>query len=445
MDQLRLAPAQHARGEIHLPGSKSLTNRALLLAALAEGTTTLTNVLASDDAQRMLDALAALGVPLQVEQDGTRVQIQGVGGPLRQPGTTDAALGDPDHAPLHLFLGNAGTAYRPLTAVLAAGRGRFELAGEPRMYERPIKDLVDALLPMGADIRYLRNDGFPPVAIAAGPGLGALQGGEVLVRGDVSSQYLTSHLMAAPLAAEGLTIRVDGTLVSKPYISITLATMASFGVQVQASDDYSEFQIEPATYRSPGSFLVEGDASSATYFLAAAAIAGGPVRVRGIARNSVQGDVRFAQVLAQMGADITYGDDWIEARQGGSNRLRAIDVDLNDIPDAAMTIAAAALFADGTTTIRNIWNWRDKEPDRIAAMATELRKLGALVVEGEASIAITPPDVLTPATIDTYDDHRMAMPMSLACLGRKEITINDPGCVAKTFPDFFERLQQVLS
>jgi 3-phosphoshikimate 1-carboxyvinyltransferase len=336
-------------------------------------------------------------------------------------------------------MGNAGTAIRPLTAALAVIGGDFTLHGVQRMHERPIGDLVDALNAVGAQIEYTGNAGYPPLRIRRGH----IHANRMSVRGNVSSQFLTALLMSAPLMAKThpVTIEVEGELISKPYIEITLNLMRRFGVTVE-QDGWSIFTVQPGQkYRSPGSIHVEGDASSASYFLAAGAIAGGPVRVEGVGRDSIQGDVRFADALEQMGVTIVKGDTWIEARSNGV--LKAIDADFNHIPDAAMTIAVAALYADGTSTLRNIASWRVKETDRLAAMATELRKVGATVEEGPDYLRVTPPERLQPATIDTYDDHRMAMCFSLASLDGKArrgnaMRINDPKCVAKTFPDYFE-------
>lgn len=421
MHSLTLPHLKHARGEVTIPGSKSLSNRILLLAALAEGTTTISNLLVSDDIRHMLTALASLGVDYRLSDDGTRCELTGLGGPL--------ARGQD----LSLFLGNAGTAMRPLTAALCVGEGRFEMTGEPRMAERPIGDLIDALQSLGARVEYLGQAGYPPLRIQARP----LAGGTVSIDGSISSQFLTALLMAAPLLHDDLTVQVSGELVSKPYIEITLNVMRQFGVDV-SHDNHRSFHIAGGQrYRSPGEIQVEGDASSASYFLAAGAIGGGPVRVHGTGTASVQGDARFAEVLEQMGARVTWNEHWIEVSNRGP--LRAVDVDLNHIPDAAMTIATTALFAEGTTRIRNIYNWRVKETDRLSAMATELRKLGAEVEEGEDFIAVTPPIQMRSAAIDTYNDHRIAMCFSLAAFGDADITINDPGCTSKTFPDYFER------
>ncbi|MEX3933000.1 3-phosphoshikimate 1-carboxyvinyltransferase [Paraburkholderia phymatum] len=427
MEHLDLGPFSRASGTVRLPGSKSISNRVLLLAALAEGETTITNLLDSDDTRVMLDALEKLGVKLKRDDDtcvvtGTR-------------GALPAARAD-------LFLGNAGTAVRPLTAALAVNGGDYRIHGVPRMHERPIRDLVDGLRQIGAKIDYEENEGFPPLRIR--PAQIAVDA-PIRVRGDVSSQFLTALLMALPLVrtASGETVvEVAGELISKPYIEITIALMARFGIKVERLG-WERFTIPNGVrYQSPGKIMVEGDASSASYFLAAGALGGGPLRVEGVGRASIQGDVGFATALTKMGANVTMGDDWIEVRGVGNDhgKLDPVDMDFNLIPDAAMTIAVAALFADGTSTLRNIASWRVKETDRIAAMATELRKVGATVQEGEDFLVVTPPEKLTPsAAIDTYDDHRMAMCFSLVSLGGVPVRINDPKCVGKTFPDYFER------
>ena len=424
MDNLTLEPINAVAGEVQIPGSKSLSNRILLLAALAQGTTRITNLLDSDDVRHMLTALNEMGVEYSLSDDKQTCTLTGLAGSL---GTASKAL----------FLGNAGTAMRPLCAALCLGNDVYELTGEPRMYERPIGDLVDALRQLGADITYLGDDGYPPLRIRSQ----GLRGGEVSIKGNISSQFLTALLMTAPLASDDLTIKVDGELVSKPYIDITLHTMKLFGVNVQ-NDNYQQFVIKSGqTYQSPGEIMVEGDASSASYFLAAGAIKGGTVRVYGVGSDSVQGDKRFAEVLEAMGAQVTYGPTYIEVT--GTGDLKAVDMDMNHIPDAAMTIATTALFAEGTTAIRNIYNWRVKETDRLSAMATELRKVGASVVEGEDFIEVTPPAKLTHAAIDTYDDHRMAMCFSLVALSDTPVTINDPGCTRKTFPEYFELFKSI--
>ncbi|HEX5337090.1 MAG TPA: bifunctional 3-phosphoshikimate 1-carboxyvinyltransferase/cytidylate kinase [Gallionella sp.] len=422
---LDLPPLLSARGTVMLPGSKSISNRVLLLAALSDGVTEVRDVLLSDDTERMLDGLRKLGVG--VEQLEAHVfRVTGCGG--------DFPVKDAE-----LFLGNAGTAFRPLTAALALSGGHYKLSGVARMHERPIGDLVDALQALGANIDYLGNDGFPPLEIFPATLSGV---GRVSVRGDVSSQFLTALLMALPLLDSEVTVEVVGELISKPYIEITLAMMSRFGVPVQR-DGWRSFTVAAGSrYKSPSTVYVEGDASSASYFLAAGAIGGGPLRIEGVGSDSIQGDVRFADALAQMGAQIAQGPNWMEARAPEGGRLKAIDLDCNHIPDAAMTLAVAALFADGTTTLRNIASWRVKETDRIAAMATELRKVGATVEEGADFIRISPPNsksqIQNPAAgIDTYDDHRMAMCFSLAAFGAEGMRINDPKCVAKTFPEYF--------
>ncbi len=427
MDHLDLPPLLGACGSVRLPGSKSISNRTLLLAALASGTTEIRDLLASDDTARMLAALSALGVTWTRHGDSDDYRVEGAGGPFR----VKAA---------ELFLGNAGTAVRPLTAALAVSGGEYRIAGVARMHERPIGDLVDGLRQIGADVRYLGNEGFPPLHILPAP---IRAGGVVRVRGDVSSQFLTALLMALPLAGVETTVEVVGELISKPYIAITLDLMARFGVEIQR-EGWQRFTVPGGCrYRSPGTVFVEGDASSASYFLAAGAIGGGPVRVEGVGRTSIQGDVRFAEALERLGARIEFGDNWIEARAPADGRLRAFDLDLNHIPDAAMTLAVAALFADGPCALRNIASWRVKETDRLAAMATELRKVGAQVEEGADHLVVVPPDRLVPAAIDTYDDHRMAMCFSLVSLGGCRVRINDPNCVNKTFPGYFDAFARV--
>jgi 3-phosphoshikimate 1-carboxyvinyltransferase len=431
LDALDLAPIRAARGELRLPGSKSVSIRALLLASLAEGETRLTGLLDSDDTRVMREALRACGVSL-IDEGSAGLRVRGAARfPLREA---------------ELFVGNSGLSIRTLVAVLAFMDGRYRLSGVPRMHERPIGDLVDALQPLGARIAYLQQQGFPPLLIE--PALPRVAQ-PVRVRGDASSQFLTGILQAAPLLARerDLLIEVEGELISRPYIDLSVALMRRFGVEVVCATDAAgapRFSVAAgARYRAPGTFAVEGDASSASYFLALGALTGGPVRVLGMGRASLQGDARFAEVMATMGAEVTQGEDWTEVRSPGlaaGFRPKAIDADFNHIPDAAMTAAVVALFADGPSLLRNIGSWRVKETDRIAAMATELAKLGAVVEAGPDFLRITPPRVLTPATIDTYDDHRMAMSFSLAACGGVAVRINDPGCVSKTFPDYFARL-----
>jgi len=433
VESLQLGPCSSAVGRVTLPGSKSISNRTLLLAALSTGETVVRNLLKSDDTAVMLTALNALGV--KVESIGADdYRIAGCSGSFPNRDAT-------------LFLGNAGTAFRPLTAALAlqSGAREYTLDGVPRMRERPIRDLVDGLRQLGAAISYAGDEGFPPLAIGTGARRAA---DRISVRGEVSSQFLSSLLMALPLLKQTVAVEVVGELISKPYVEITLNLMARFGVTV-IRDGWQRFMVSAdSAYVAPTELSVEGDASSASYFLAAGAIAGGPVRVIGVGRSSIQGDVKFVESLAAMGAVVTMGDDWIEASRPTRSRLRGIDADFNHIPDAAMTIAMLALFADGATTIRNIASWRVKETDRIAAMATELRKVGATVEEGPDYLKIVPPHAsrLTPqAQIDTYDDHRMAMCFSLVALGGVAVTINDPNCVAKTFPDYFRAFGSLLA
>ena len=425
MDYLDLAAVQYAKGTVQLPGSKSLSNRILLLAALAEGVTNVYGLLDSDDTRVMLEALEALGVNIERQGVSRNYRVNGIAGHFPQSAA-------------QLYLGNAGTAFRSLTAVLALSSGSYRLSGVARMHERPIGDLVDALRQLGAQIDYLQQEGYPPLQTAS-----CLPNDDacVSVKGTVSSQFLTGLLLAAPVTGRAITIQVEGELISRPYVDITLNLMQRFGVTV-TREGRQRFHIAAGlSYRSPGSITVEGDASSASYFLAAGVIGGGPVRVEGVGRTSIQGDIRFAEALAQMGAKIEYEEHAVIAAAG--SELHGIDADFNHIPDAAMTIAVVALFAKGETVLRNIASWRVKETDRIHAMATELRKVGATVEEGTDYLRITPPLKLLPASIDTYDDHRMAMCFSLASLGGTAIRINDPQCVNKTFPDYFSAFSAV--
>ena len=426
---LDLPRVRRAQGVMALPGSKSISNRVLLLAAIAEGETAITGLLDSDDTRVMLAALRQLGVAVSELAEG-RVTVRGVS---RFP--VDSA---------DLFMGNAGTAIRPLTAALALMGGDYRLSGVPRMHERPIGDLVDALKALGARIDYLGQPGYPPLHIGRGE---IATPAVTQVQGSVSSQFLTALLMAAPLQAgqsgQPVVIEVLGELISKPYIEITLNLMARFGVAVQR-DGWSRFTIAGgARYRSPGRIAVAGDASTASYFLALGAIGGGPLRVTGVGADSIQGDVKFADTLAAMGASVTYGDGWIEVtgvRVAEGGRLKAFDTDFNLIPDAAMTAAALALYADGPCRLRNIGSWRVKETDRIHAMQTELEKLGARVESGPDWLSVTPPAEggWRDAHIGTWDDHRMAMCFSLAAFGPAAVRILDPGCVSKTFPGYFD-------
>lgn len=429
MHTLTIGPYTHASGTVTLPGSKSISNRVLLLSALAHGITHVRGLLSADDTHVMLNALRSLGITMDQHDD--KVTMHGSGGKF--------IVKNAD-----LFMGNAGTAIRPLTAALALMGGSYTLHGVPRMHERPIGDLVDGLAMIGAQIIYTGTPGYPPLQIMPS----ALDVARpIQVRGDVSSQFLTALLLALPLVArQPITIEVVGELISKPYVAITLNLMHRYGVSV-TNHDWRSFVI-PANdghaYRSPGDVWIEGDASSASYFLAAGAIAGGPVRVTGVGRNSIQGDVAFVEALAQMGAEVSYGDDWIEVRQNGP--LHGITIDCLAIPDAAMTLAIAGLFAVGTTTLTGIASWRVKETDRIHAMATELRKVGATVTSGDDYISVTAPQPwqIAQEGIDTYDDHRMAMCFSLAAFGAHTIQINNPECVGKTFPDYFTEFGAIV-
>ena len=426
---LDIPPLTGAHGTVHLPGSKSISNRVLLLAALSHGKTVVHDLLASDDTAVMLAALKQMGC--SVEQAGQTAVIGGLGGKLV-------------NAQGKLFMGNAGTAMRPLTAALALMGGDFELSGVPRMHERPIGDLVDALRQLGCRIDYLGTDGFPPLHLQ--PGKLALDK-PISVRGDVSSQFLTALLMALPLVAErDIRLEVTGELISKPYIEITLNLLARFGIQVQREGWQSFIIPAGSRYQSPGEIHVEGDASSASYFVALGAIATGAnpghsIDIRGIGSASIQGDIRFVEAAQQMGAKVESSPNSLKVSRGAWP-LKAIDLDCNHIPDAAMTLAVMALYADGTTTLRNIASWRVKETDRIAAMACELRKLGAAVEEGADFIRVTPPVQWRSAAIHTYDDHRVAMCFSLAAFNPTGLPVRilDPKCVAKTFPDYFEAL-----
>ena len=439
MESLFLPRAQRALGRIRMPGSKSISNRTLLLAALARGDTILEGLLESDDTRVMREALQSLGVSIEPLGSSGRIRVGGLG-----PGN-----GFPVKS-AELFMGNSGTSARSLAAVLALSDGHYVLKGVPRMHERPIGDLVEALLPAGAQVDYLEKPGFPPLGI--GPRApGAFP--TLRVRGEVSSQFISALLMALPWAGGAARIEIEGELVSRPYVTLTLGLMKRFGVEVAHDEELRAFEI-PATagYVSPGSVAVEGDASSASYFLAAGAVGRGPVRVEGVGSASLQGDVRFVDVLTAMGAKIDIGPDWIES--SGKLPLSAFDLDMVHIPDAAMTAAVVALFTQGgPCTLRNIQSWRVKETDRITAMATELRKFGARVQEGANFLRIFPPvdflaprsSTVAPVSIDTYDDHRMAMCFSLAAFGPRPVKINDPDCVSKTFPDYFAAFERLVT
>ncbi|RUO27086.1 3-phosphoshikimate 1-carboxyvinyltransferase [Aliidiomarina minuta] len=418
---LALEYQSRAEGSVNLPGSKSIANRALLLAAMAQGETILQSVLDSDDTRHMRNALRKLGVNYteQHNAQGLEVRIQGRAGGFS---IADSA---------ELFLGNAGTAMRPLTAALAASQGIFRLTGEERMYERPIGPLVDALRLLGADINYLQEAGYPPLLIHGA----SLQGGRVSIDGSLSSQFVSALLMALPLANEDTVVELTGDLVSLPYIQLTLDLMSRFGIQVQQVDTRHFIVPGKSSYQSPGEFVVEGDASSASYFLAAGAIAGGTVTVKGTGLASLQGDKAFAEILEQMGAQVAWGQNHISVSRG---ELQGGHFDLNAIPDAAMTIATTALFAKGPTEIRNVYNWRLKETDRLHAMATELRKTGAEVTEYDDGLRIVPPAVIQRARVATYNDHRMAMCFSLLTFAPAGVEIEDAQCCDKTYPEFFQ-------
>jgi len=437
VESLFLPQAKHAEGRLRLPGSKSISNRTLLLAALSRGETTLTGVLDSDDTRVMRGALGALGVQVDELDGPENVRVHGIG----------SGRGFPVKR-AEIFLGNSGTSARSLAGALAMADGEYELKGVPRMHERPIGDLVEGLRPAGASVRYLGREGFPPLAISPRSRASSTT---LRVRGDVSSQFLSGILMALPWTGEGARIEIEGELISKPYVELTLGLMTKFGVKVER-EAWSAFVI-PASggYVSPGNLEVEGDASSASYFLAAGAIGGGPVRVEGVGRASAQGDVRFTEVLEAMGAKIEMGDNWIEA--SGGPPLHGFDMDMNLIPDAAMTAAVLALFSEEPCTLRNIASWRVKETDRISAMANELRKFGTRVQEGANFLRIFPSreflrprsSTVAPVMIDTYEDHRVAMSFSLAAFGPRPVRINDPKCVAKTFPRYFEEFEKLVS
>ena len=423
-DKLTLSPIRKISGIVNLPGSKSLSNRILLLSMLAEGQTEIQNLLDSDDIRRMVEALEKLGIKFEENRAENRISVSGTAGLIPVSEAT-------------LMLGNAGTAIRPLTAAMTLGHGRFVLDGVARMRERPIIDLVDGLSQLGANLRCLNGTDCPPVEVIAD----GLPGGKTRLSGAISSQYLTSILLVAPYAKSEVEIEITDKLVSVPYVEMTLRLMQRFGVEVNQKNAQI-FRIPRQQYQSPGRIFVEGDASSASYFLAGAAITKGTVTVKGCGTESIQGDARFAEVLEKMGAKVEWSPQQVKLT-GAS--LNGIDVDMNQMPDAAMTLAVAALFASGPTAIRNIYNWRVKETERLQAVSTELRKLGAVVEEGYDYLVIQPPEQIQTASIETYDDHRMAMAFSLAACGNSPVTINNPDCVSKTFPDYFEVLSGLCS
>ena len=439
LTELTLPAVTQARGVVSLPGSKSISNRVLLLAALCSGTTDIVGLLDSDDTRVMLQALSSLGIGVGRRKDGVLTVTSPGRFRIRQA---------------NLFLGNAGTAFRPLTAALAFAGGDYELSGVARMHERPIGDLVDALRSLGANIDYLGEPGYPPLRIRPAPA----EGDHISVQGSVSSQFLTALLLAAPTlvlrTGQDLRITVLGTLISKPYIDITTALMARFGVDVQRQTDAQGQLVfvvsKEARYQSPGIIHVEGDASSASYFMALGLIGQGPVSIEGAGADSIQGDMAFVDTIRQMGGAVRSEANRVEVTgvsvaQGA--RLKSFDADFNLIPDAAMTAAVLAIYADGPCTLRNIGSWRVKETDRIDAMVNELTKLGAKVDSGQDWLTVHPIEhgQWRAASIHTYDDHRMAMCFSLAAFGPVPVTIEDPGCVAKTFPEYFSVYQQVVS
>lgn len=435
--EIVLQPIKEISGTITLPGSKSLSNRILLLAALSEGTTVVDNLLDSEDIHYMIGALRTLGLHVEDNKQIKQAVVEGCGGKF--------PVSSESNNEVELFLGNAGTAMRPLTAavVAAGGNSSYILDGVPRMRERPIGDLVAGLKQMGADIDCILGTNCPPVRVV---GKGGLPGGKVKLSGSLSSQYLSALLMASPLALGDVEIEIIDKLISVPYAEMTIKLMEQFGVSVEHNDSWDRFLIRGGQkYKSPGDAFVEGDASSASYFLAGAAVTGGTITVKGCGTSSLQGDVRFAEVLEKMGAKVSWTEHSVTVSgpprdSSGCRFLQAIDINMNKMPDVAMTLAVVALFANGTTIIRDVASWRVKETERMIAICTELRKLGATVEEGPDYCVITPPEKLNVTSIDTYDDHRMAMAFSLAACADVPVTINDPGCTRKTFPDYFDVL-----
>jgi len=452
LEKLEVGPRATMSGRVRLPGSKSLTNRLLLLSILAEGETVLENVLDSDDIQAMLGAMRALGVTHEVEAEegvpgALRVKVVGCAG---APPALRRGSGKEAGAELALNLGNAGTAMRPLTAAVALGDTDtlVTLDGVPRMRERPIEDLVVAMKQLGVDCKCTLGTGCPPVAVRAS----GLRGGRCQLSGKISSQFLTAMLFAAPYASEDVEIEIIDTLVSVPYVEMTVKLMRRWGVNVEVGEGWGSFRIPAGQcYKSPGKAFVEGDASSASYFLAGATVTGSTMVVEGCGKDSLQGDVFFADTMGQMGAQVEWGDTWVKVTGPPKGELKGIDVNMNAMPDAAMTLAVAALFAEGQTAIRDVYNWRVKETERMVAIVTELTKLGATVEEGRDYCVITPPaggaqGILDNVAIDTYDDHRMAMAFALVALnGKKAVTINDPKCVAKTFPNYFVKFEETTT
>ena len=437
-ETLTITPIKSLDGTVTLPGSKSLSNRCLLLAALSDGKTRVDNLLDSDDIRYMLEALDQLKVPVEKHSQDS-VTVTGQNGPINSPKPEEVC---------ELFLGNAGTAMRPLAAALCMGKGKFVLDGVPRMRERPIADLIDGLQQLGADVTCVEETGCPPVTINAN----GLKGGKASISGKMSSQFLSSLLMASPVVDGDVSIAIKDELISAPYVALTIGLMKKFGVNVQVEGDMDgtpTFTIAASEkYVSPKSILVEGDASSASYFIAGAAITGGTVTVRGCGSESVQGDVAFADVMEKMGATVTWAPESITVTRDPNIKLKGVDVDCGKIPDAAMTLAVAALFAEGPTTIRNVYSWRLKETERMKAIVAECTKLGATVEEYRDYCVIHPPadnKINDNVLIETYDDHRMAMTFSLAACGGVNVIINDPGCTAKTFPTYFKMLESIAT
>ena len=422
-DSIEISPCGPIKGSIRPPGSKSITNRALVCAALANGTSQLTGALDSEDTHVMIESLHRLGILLEIDASRTHVSVAGCGG--RIPATN-----------AELEIANSGTTVRFLTALATLGDGTFRLDGVERMRERPIEDLLEALAQLGGDARSELGTGCPPVVVEAS----GLRGGTCRVRGNISSQYLSALLMVAPYAREQVQIDVEGELVSRPYIEMTLAVMRQFGAKVE-SNGLEQFLIPAPQFYESRSYAIEPDASAATYFLGAAAITGGSVTIEGLHKDSLQGDVAFADCLAQMGCAVEHSNDSITVTGG---KLRGIDVDMNAISDTVQTLAAVALFADGPTCVTGVAHNRYKETDRIGDLATELRRLGAEVEELDDGLRITPA-ALQPAQIETYDDHRMAMSLALVGLRQPGVVIKNPGCTAKTYPAYFDDLAMLAS
>ena len=427
MNEIKLKASQQVRGCIKLPGSKSITNRVLLMAALGTGVTKLIDPLRSEDTDQMINALIKLGVSVEeVNNDKKIIEIKGAEHNFPNKNT-------------NLFLGNSGTTFRPLAAVLAMMRGDYYLSGIERMHERPIKDLVDALEQMGSSIRYEQNHGYPPITINNS----SIEISEpIQIKGDISSQYLTALLIAGPISNNEFNIEVIGDLISKPYIDITLKLLKKFNIFYN-NDNWRLFSLKKdSVYRNPTKIFVEGDASSASYFFAAASLAGS-IEIKGVTKDSIQGDLKFLDIISKMGAKIEYKSDSIQVTKASG--LKGLEIDCVEIPDAAMTLSIMAVFADKPTKLKNIGSWRVKETDRILAMDNELTKMGVEVSTTHDSMTIFPQKQLNDnISIKTYNDHRIAMCFSLFCLKNLNITIQDPNCVNKTYPDYFKDLKSVI-